>query len=313
MGTITSDDPMHSIISASCLYHCIPLTPDAAQYSIQARVVKGVLEQFFMLDQFDPGPVRSVALWETIVEPLRKAIILGELAPGLRLEEVALARKFQVSRIPVREALTRLEREGLVRIEPRRGAFVVGVSPRDIHDIYEIRRFLELTAIRKVAEHPDPIGRSRLHALLDSMAEAIRQDVRATLARLDLEFHRQIVVSAGSAPLLAAWSPIGDLLATILSITNALRSDLSPTQVSHQAMVDAIVRHDADAAVSLLRTHLESGEQTMRDALVQVSVAEPLAPSIFSLVAFAQRRLPCSSRNPGRPCRRRSFSGCTTG
>src|SRR5438874_13166497 len=100
------------------------------------------------VDTFDPGLAPRQALWESIVAALRRAIILGELQPGLHLEEPALAEKFGVSRIPVREALTRLAHEGLVRLEPRRGAFVGGVTSDDVHDLFELRRLVEIYAIR---------------------------------------------------------------------------------------------------------------------------------------------------------------------
>ena len=95
-----------------------------------------------MLESFEPAIAPRKALWESIVEPMRRAIVLGELPAGLHLEEPALAQKFGVSRIPVREALVRLEHEGLVRVEPRRGAFIVGMTEDDVHDVYELRSLI---------------------------------------------------------------------------------------------------------------------------------------------------------------------------
>src|SRR6185437_16142801 len=105
-----------------------------------------------MLDQFTPGIARRADLWEVVAGALRWAIITGELGPGVHLQEPVLAQKFGVSRVPVREALVRLEHEGLVRSEPRRGSFVIGFTASDVQEIYEIRQFIETHAGRLAAE-----------------------------------------------------------------------------------------------------------------------------------------------------------------
>src|SRR5438046_922384 len=99
--------------------------------------------------------VQPAALWERVLAGIRRAIVLGDLAPGTHLKEPLLAQRFGVSRLPVREAIARLEREGLVRVEPRRGAFVVGITDHGVADIYECRLLLESYAIRRAAERID--------------------------------------------------------------------------------------------------------------------------------------------------------------
>ena len=82
-------------------------------------------------------------LRDVVFNTLRHAILKGELEPGERLMEISLAQKLGVSRTPIREAIRKLELEGLVSIIPNKGAFVEGVSTDDIRDIYEIRALLE--------------------------------------------------------------------------------------------------------------------------------------------------------------------------
>jgi GntR family transcriptional regulator, gluconate operon transcriptional repressor len=156
------------------------------------------------LENFDPGVAPRRALWETIVEPMRRAIILGELPPGLHLEEPALARKFGVSRIPVREAIVRLQHEGLIRAEPRRGAFVVGMSETDVGDLYEFRLLLETSAIRRAAARIEDVGVARLGGLVDQMAEAVGRGQTQNMVAPDVEFHRAIVASRPTAN---SWPP----------------------------------------------------------------------------------------------------------
>jgi GntR family transcriptional regulator of gluconate operon len=219
------------------------------------------------LDGFDPGLAPRVALWESIVAVMRRAIVLGELQAGLHLEEPALAEKFGVSRIPIREALTRLSHEGLVRLERRRGAFVVSVTPDDIHDIYDFRMLIETHAVRRAAERADAAGIARLRSHADQMAEAIRFDSAEKIAGPDVLFHHEIVAISGSKRLLAAWDPIGGLVATFLSITNTTYRDLPSSLGSHYRLIELIRSGDRETAALELRRHLESGEQIMHSVL----------------------------------------------
>src|SRR5579871_6458237 len=93
--------------------------------------------------------VQTEALWAHVAAALRRSIVLGDLEQGSHLKEPLLAQRFGVSRLPIREAITQLEREGLVRVEPRRGAFVVGITEQGIKDIYDCRLLLETFALRR--------------------------------------------------------------------------------------------------------------------------------------------------------------------
>lgn len=219
------------------------------------------------MDSFEPGIAPRQALWEPIATALRRAIILGELPPGLHLEEPSLAEKFGVSRIPVREALVRLAHEGLVQIEPRRGAFVVGMSLEEVHDVYDLRQLIEADAIRRAAKRADATGLARLQRLVDEMADAVRRNQMDRVAEPDVNFHRELVAMAGSRRLLNAWEPIGGIVATILSITDTTYRDMPRSVASHQAMVDALARGDADTAEAELREHLGNGEHVLQAAM----------------------------------------------
>jgi DNA-binding GntR family transcriptional regulator len=219
---------------------------------------------------FEPGLARHVPLGETIARALRSAIVHGELALGVHLEELALAQKFGVSRLPVHEALARLAHEGLVRIEPRRGVFVVGLTEDDVGHIYECRRVIECYAIRRAADLIQPDELATLGALVEQMETAVHRNQLHLVAPPDVEFHRQIIVCAGNPRLVAAWQPIAAMVETILGITNSIYRDIEQAVSRHQDMIDALARRDADAAELLLRVHLERGEAAMRGALQRV-------------------------------------------
>src|SRR3954447_22159089 len=122
---------------------------------------------------------------------IRDAITSGALLPGTRLREAALARHFSISTTPVREALRRLDREGLVRLSPNRGAVVAEFDLREILDLFEVREVLECRAVRRAAS-----ARVRDLApaewLMASAARLIDQPDRVEWNRLEVAFHRAI-------------------------------------------------------------------------------------------------------------------------
>jgi DNA-binding GntR family transcriptional regulator len=219
------------------------------------------------VDTFAPGLVPRQPLWEPIAVALRRAILLGELAPGLHLEEPGLAEKFGVSRIPVREAFTRLAHEGLVRLEPHRGAFVIGMTESDVHELYEFRLLLESHAVRRAAPRVDDPGITLLQDLVDQMAEAVRQNQLDRVSEPDVSFHRQIVVLADNRRLLGAWETISGIVGTMLSITDTTYRDMPRSVQGHQRIVAALAQRDADGAEQELRNHLANGEAVLGEAM----------------------------------------------
>jgi len=217
--------------------------------------------------------VRSEALWERVVIALRRAIVMGEFAPGSHLKEPLLAQRFGISRLPIREALAQLDREGLVRTEPRRGAFVVGITPKDIRDIYACRMMLESHAIREAAHLAGVEDLALLDLLCNQMDAAVTANQPQVMAAADMAFHRKIVSLSGNRALSSAWEPLAPLIETILGISEATCRDLPEAAYSHRQMARALERHDPDGAEVLIRLHLPSGEQLVLEAIE--SVREP--------------------------------------
>jgi len=225
-----------------------------------------------MLQTFAPGAARRADLWEIVAAALRRAIITGELAPGIRLREEVLAQKFAVSRIPVREALTRLEHEGFIRSEPRRGASVVGMSPSDVHEVYDVREMIETRAVRLAVERADPSDLDRLQRLIDQMAVAVRRGRHADVVEPDVAFHRHIIAAARHKRLLASWEPVSGVIASLLDITNTSHPNMPSAIATHQAIVDAMQAADVQAAEKAVVHHLRNGERIMQIALARLHV-----------------------------------------
>jgi DNA-binding GntR family transcriptional regulator len=225
------------------------------------------------LVRFDAAIALPRGLWESIAVALRRAILLGELPSGLHLEEPALARKFGVSRVPVHDALIRLEQEGLVGLEPRRGAFVVGMTGEDVHDLYAFRRVVETYAIRRAAERIDAADLAQLDALVDQMEDAVGRHQPQLVAAADVAFHRQTVLLAGSRQFLAAWDRVAGLIGAILSVTDMNSRDWPAAVEGHRDLVSALRERDPDAAELRLHHHLEAGELVMQGAMCRARSA----------------------------------------
>jgi DNA-binding GntR family transcriptional regulator len=224
------------------------------------------------LFSFSTGVVQQDALGERVAQALRRAIILRELPPGLHIPEPVLAERYGVSRLPVRDALSQLEHEGLVRIEPRRGAFVVGFTEEDLDGVYDCRRLMESHAVRRAAKRSDAKAIAGLQAVADEMQSGLNAGNTQRVAASDIQFHRQIVKMCGNRMLCTAWEPLAGLIATILSITDVLIMDLDGAVASHRTLIEALTEHDEDRAESLMRAHLVDGEGLMHDALKQMQV-----------------------------------------
>lgn len=221
------------------------------------------------MDALHVEVVQAGALWERVVAALRRAIVIGELQPESHLKEPVLAQRFGVSRLPVREAIAQLDREGLVRIEPRRGAFVIGVTEQDIDDIYECRLALETVAVRRAAPRVTAAELAELEDFVRQMEIAVAASQPQLLATADMSFHRQLVALSGNRALAHAWEPVAPLIETIMGISDATCSsaELPGAIDGHRKIMRAMERRDAAAAEDLLKVHLLGGEDLVHEAI----------------------------------------------
>jgi len=216
-------------------------------------------------------------LWLTVVESLRRRIVEGELLPGQALSENLLAAEFEVSRTPVREALRILMEEGLVEMLAGRKLRVVVPKPGDIHEVYDLRWIIESEAIRRLAQAPGRTAEvcDRLDAYCRNGDEALRNKDRKGLARANEQFHEEIVKAVGNRRLHAHFRTIYNLISLYRHQT--LQSEHWATQGHHDhaALVNLIRRGEGEAALALLRRHLEEAERVLAQRLAdQKGVAE---------------------------------------
>ncbi|MBV8718203.1 MAG: GntR family transcriptional regulator [Chloroflexi bacterium] len=211
------------------------------------------------------APVRAFRpLSEEAYDQLRSAILGGQLAPGSRIVEADLARQMRISRSPVREAVRKLEQEGLLEYLPRRGTVVSGLSRQDVADAYQLRAYLEAYGARLAATHATELDLARLTELIQCMRTfAVAEDLDG-LVTADVEFHRELCRVSGSRHLLQAWETLNPARWTMIS---GLRvSDLSLEQIAerHRPIVTALESGRPEHAETIVRTHiLELAERVL--------------------------------------------------
>jgi DNA-binding GntR family transcriptional regulator len=222
-------------------------------------------EQALRVAIFTDRPPLSLSVPDQLAAELARRILAGSLEPGLRLGEQELAAEFQVSRGPVREALRVLEREGLVTLNPRRGAMVTELSAREVAELFEIRAALFSLVVQKVIRAPQPELMAALHAgvsRLESLADADGGDAYAETV------YRLLVLAARHAgnqrleQMLSALS-LQTLRYSKLGLASVARRRRSARQ--WRQAIRAIERGDEAQAVALtLQRIRESGEEAAR-------------------------------------------------
>lgn len=204
----------------------------------------------------DTEPVQHVMTSSRIFEALRQDIIQLQMLPGCSLSEWEIARKFNVSRQPVREAFIKLGEVGLVEIKPRRGTFVRLISMREVDNVRFLREAIEVAVVRIAAEKAT---KKDIKALKEVLAEhrvlADKDDYFGLLLH-DETFHR---VVARIAKREDAWSVINSLKAQIDRARFLTLPDIESIRViieQHELVVQAIEKNDPDAAEEAMRRHL---------------------------------------------------------
>jgi len=203
---------------------------------------------------------------EGLVDALREAILTGRYAPGTRLVQEELADAFGMSRIPLREALRRLEGEGLVLISPNRGAIVRPLAPKDIVDLYDLRLALEALALRRAAERYADL-RASTKARHAQARQAIAARNLTALFRLDRDFHADIAAAADNPHLVAA---LGAQWSQIMRVMHSyFQAGDYPVDTwdDHEAIADAVAHGQADLAVERMTAHLNGSRDRILASL----------------------------------------------
>lgn len=195
-----------------------------------------------------------------IAETLREAIVSGQLAADVVLKQDELAERFEVSKIPVREALKRLEAEGLVTFIRNKGAVVASMSLDEIWEYVEIRAMLEARA----AELSAPNITNEHLATARAAIEAFGQEVQPNRwAELNWQLHSSLYADANRPVLLAEIRSLYDKVERYVRALLAVTTEMPKTQREHGAILEAFAARDAVAAAALTRAHVLDGGKSL--------------------------------------------------
>lgn len=201
------------------------------------------------------GGTRDLAL--TAYAQLKELIKDGVLVPGLRITESDLSTRLGMSRTPVREAIYRLEGEGLLTHEPRRGLTVTLLDHQMILELYTMREVLEGTAARLAAQHASDTEIEALAELIESEAELLKRG--ALTSKINGQIHALIYLAAHNRHLMRTLDSLTVLSLLPTTLGNKARAEEAHTQ--HIDILDAIRRRDPDAAEKLIRHHIRAARK----------------------------------------------------
>ncbi len=204
-------------------------------------------------------------------EQLKAAIRTGSLAPGARIRETEVAARFNVSRTPVREAINRLEAEGLISFAPRHGAVVARLDHQETMELYDLREILEGTAAAFAARHASQAEIDELHELVAS--EAPLADEPDRLADLNQLFHSVLYRAAHNRYLERSLLGLRDSMTLLGGTSLRVEGRGETAHREHLAMIAAIETRDAAAAEAAARTHIRNAQRArlklMREELLK--------------------------------------------
>ncbi len=155
-----------------------------------------------MIEDIKPVVDEYMPLRDVVFHTLRRAILKGDLKPGERLMEVQLANRLGVSRTPIREAIRKLELEGLVTMVPRKGAEVSEITEKSMRDVLEVRRVLEELAVKIACDKMTEEELERLGLVSKKFRDIMYCDDLQLIAETDVEFHEIIYEATGNARLI---------------------------------------------------------------------------------------------------------------
>ncbi|SDC52160.1 GntR family transcriptional regulator [Paraburkholderia lycopersici] len=205
---------------------------------------------------------------DSVASALRELIVGGELGGGERLVERDLAERFEVSRIPLREAIQQLAREGLVEIFRNRGAVVRMLTVQDVDEIYGLRALLEGDAIFRSVKRLDDETLARAELVHRLLGEAVSTQKQGELNR---EFHELLYGACGNARQLVAIRELRAQVERYERLQNTLLADTPSFQQEHEAILSACLARNARSARALTAAHIETARGIVLDVVARMA------------------------------------------
>ena len=208
-------------------------------------------------------------LRDVVFNTLRRAILKGELKPGERLMEIALADKLGVSRTPIREAIRKLELEGLVVMAPRKGAKVASITERDLNDVLEVRKGMEVLAISLACKRITGEELEKLESIERSFQSLIESGNLTELAEMDVKFHDTIYQSTNNQRLVQL---LNNLREQMYRYRMEYLKDIAVRRTlaeEHKAICEALRGRDESKAQNYVSVHIDNQQKAIIRSLNQ--------------------------------------------
>ena len=207
-------------------------------------------------------PIREIAY-----EVLKKAIITGEIPAGERIVETDYADRLHISRTPLREALRKLERDGLVEYVMRRGVVVRAFTIEDVKEIYTIRNALEMLTLPSIIENATPEDIASLREKLAEMDKLQERDDVEALSPLAREFHSQLTSISHQKRILRVIESQDEYIRRFSAMAIRQENRRSEAHEEHHLLVDYVEKKDLDKFTALTKHHIERSMENCLTAL----------------------------------------------
>lgn len=216
-------------------------------------------------------PLRDVVFYT-----LRQAILKGELEPGERLMEMQLAEQLGVSRTPIREAIRKLELEGLVLMIPRRGAIVAKITEKDLKDVLEVRASLERLSTKLACERMEEETIEELREAQEAFKAALRGDDITLQAQKDVEFHDVIYKSTNNLRLIQMLNNLREQMYRYR--LEYLKDGTSHQKLveEHEAIIEALSRRNTEETTNIMVGHVYNQERAVMRKIHEAESTGPL-------------------------------------
>ncbi len=208
------------------------------------------------MDEFLP-------LRDVVFNTLRKAILTGELKPGERLMEIHLANRLGVSRTPIREAIRKLELEGLVTMIPRRGAEVAQITERSLKDVLEVRRALDALCAELACERITETEKAELANACTEFEKATKTKDTTVIAKADVALHDIIVAATGNRRLVQLVNNLAEQMYRYRFEYIKDESQHERLIEEHRIIYESIMANNSAAAAEAARIHIDNQEKSI--------------------------------------------------
>ena len=208
---------------------------------------------------------KNISIADQIFEQLERDILSGKYPRSTVLSELGLSKELGVSRTPVREAIRRLEQEDILE-ECGKGMIVVGITPEDMQDMFEIRLAIEGEAARRAAMNISDEQLGRMREILDLQrfySEKEGENSSDQIKNMDSQFHEILYLASDSRPYIRTLLPLHKRMMKMRKASVSKHSRAMRSLEEHEAIYEALLRHDADAAEKAVLTHSRNARERM--------------------------------------------------